>query len=177
VWTLRLAALMGGGTFAVHQLRYALSYGHNVGGHGYLDLAGPAVVGALLLAFAVALRRIARGARETAPRLGRLWAGTTASLVVVYCAQETVEGMLSGRVPGMFEHGGLVTLPLALAIGLVIALIMRGAAAATRLPAGRAARLAPAPAAPLQVLLPPWAPASTRATARHLAARGPPAVA
>jgi hypothetical protein len=177
VWTLRLAALMGAGTFAVHQLRYELSYGHEVGGHGYLMLLGPAVVGALLLAFAAALGRIARRAEETAPRLGRLWAGTTASLVLVYGAQESLEGIVTGRVPGMFEHGGLVTLPLAAAIGLVIALIMRATAAATRLPGGRRPPLAFVRPAPLHVILPPWAPASTRASARHLAARGPPAVA
>jgi hypothetical protein len=176
VWTLRLAALMGAGTFAVHQLRYALSYGHEVGGHGYLALVGPAVVGALLLAFAAALGRIARRAEETAPRLGRLWAGTTASLVMVYGAQESLEGVVSGRVPGMFEHGGLVTLPLAVVIGLAIALIMRATAAATRLPT-RAAPRPSASIAPLRVVLPPWAPPRTRASARHLAARGPPAVA
>jgi hypothetical protein len=177
VWTLRLAALMGAGTFAVHQLRYELSYGHEVGGHGYLALVGPAVVGALLLALAAALGRIARRAEETVPRLGRLWAGTTASIVVVYGAQESLEGIVTGRVPGMFDHGGLVTLPLAAAVGLLIALIMRATAAATRRPAGMGVPLAFAHPAPLRVVLPPWAPASTRASARHLAARGPPAVA
>jgi hypothetical protein len=176
VWTLRLAALMGAGTFAVHQLRYALSYGHEVGGHGYLVPLGPAVVAALLLAFAAALGRVVRRAEETAPRLGRMWVGTSAALVVVYCAQESLEGLVTGQVPGMFEHGGWVTIPLALAVGLTIALIMRGAAAATRLPTGTASRPGLS-IAPLQVVLPPWAPASTRASARHLAARGPPAVA
>lgn len=176
VWTLRLAALMGAGTFAVHQLRYALSYGHEVAGHGYLALAGPAVVGALLLAFAAALARIARRAEETAPRLGPLWAGTTASLVLVYGAQESLEGIVTGRVPGMFEHGGLVSLPLAAAIGLVIALIMRATAAATRLAAPAATRLRAAHPLPLRSVLPPWAPPIARACARHLAARGPPAV-
>ncbi len=76
----------------------------------------------------------------------------------------------------MFAHGGWVALPLALAVGLAIALLMRGAATATALVAARAPWRAPAPAPPLHVLLPPWARRISLATARHLAARGPPAV-
>jgi hypothetical protein len=170
-----MAALMGAGAFAVHQLRYALSYGREVGGHGYLVPVGAVAVGALLFAFAVVLGRVARRAHETAPRMRRLWAGTTVALIVVYCVQESIEGLVTGSVPGMFEHHGWVAVPLAAAVGLAIALIMRAAAAATELRAGAALRPA-APIAPLDVVLPPWAPASTRASARHLAARGPPAV-
>jgi hypothetical protein len=172
-----MAALMGAGAFAVHQLRYALSYGREVGGHGYLVPVGAVVVGVLLFAFAVALGRIARRAHETAPRLRRLWAGTTVSLIIVYCVQESIEGLVTGSVPGMFEHHGWVAVPLAAAVGLVIALIMRGAAAATRLPGRGAAAHAPGPIFPLEIVPPPWAPRSTRAPSRHLAARGPPAVA
>jgi hypothetical protein len=177
VWTLRLVALIGAGTFAVHQLRYALSYGHEVGGHGYLVAVGPVIVAALLVAFAVALGRVARGAEEPAPRLGRLWAGTSASLFGAYCLQESVESLLNGGVPGMLEHGGWVALPLAAAVGLAIALIMRSAAAATALAHGRAPWQPPARVPSLQSVLPPWTAPRTRASARHLAARGPPAVA
>src|SRR4051794_38340472 len=123
MWTLRMAALMGCGTFAVHQLRYALSYDHEVSGHGYLVPAGALLVVVLLLAFAHALGRIARRAEEPAPRLGRLWAATSVALVCVYTVQESLESVLSGRVPGGFEHGGVVILPLAAVIGLVIALL------------------------------------------------------
>jgi hypothetical protein len=53
---------------------------------------------------------------------------------------------------------------------------MRGAAAAAELAAAtRAPWQAASPAPPLvEALLPPWAPRRTQATARHLAARGPP---
>jgi hypothetical protein len=69
-----------------------------------------------------------------------------------------------------------VTLPLAVAIGLAIALIMRATAAATRLVRAHAASRPIAHATPLQAVLPPWTPVRTRAAARHMAARGPPAV-
>jgi hypothetical protein len=182
-----MAALMGAGTFGVHQLRYALSYDHGatgalaLDGHGYLAPLGPVLVGALVLALAAALARVARGVAEPAPRLRLLWAGTSASLLAVYCAQESIERLLSGAqpegVPGMFAHGGWVALPLAVAVGLAIALVMRGTAAAAALMAAkrRAPWHAPPQAPPLDVLLPPWAPRRTRSAARHLAARGPPA--
>ena len=76
----------------------------------------------------------------------------------------------------MFAHGGWVALPLAVTVGLAIALVMRGAAAATALAAAarRAPWHAPSPAAVLQALMPSWAPRRTHGAARHLAARGPP---
>ena len=135
------------------------------------------LVAPLLLAFAAALGRVARRAEEPAPRFGRMWAGTSVALICVYSVQESLESILTGRVPGVFEHGGWVTVPLAVAIGLLIALVMRGAAAATRVAAGRAPGLVPGPTAPLQVVIRPWAPARTRTAARHLAPRGPPVVA
>lgn len=181
-----MAALMGAGTFAVHQLRFALTYDHAagsaqpLGGHGYLAALGPVVAGLLVLALAAALARVARGTVEPAPRFRRLWAGASASLFAIYCAQESIEGLLSaghpGGVPGMLGHGGWVAAPLALTVGLTIALITRGAAAATALAAARtrAPWSAPAPAAPLTAVLPPWTPRRTGAASRHLAARGPP---
>jgi|tagenome__1003787_1003787.scaffolds.fasta_scaffold20819758_2 hypothetical protein len=177
MWTLRMAALMGAGTFAVHQLRYALSYGHEVGGHGYLVPVGAVLVAALLLASAALLGRVARRAEERAPRFGRLWAATSVALVGVYTVQESLESILSGRVPGVFDHGGLVTLPLAAVIGLVIALLMRGAAAATRLSSARAPWRLPAAETPLRAVASPWAPRPARPSARNLAARAPPVVA
>jgi len=181
-----MAALMGTGTYAVHQLRYALSYdggarhAESLSGHAYLAALGPVLAGLLLLALAAALARVARGSADPAPRVRRLWAGTSVSLLAVYCAQETVErllgGGLPGGVPGMFSHGGWVAVPLAVAVGLAIALLMRGAAAATALVATRAPWHAPGSSPALPALLPPWAPRTVAATARHLAARGPPAV-
>jgi hypothetical protein len=173
-WTLRLAALMGAGTFGVHQARFAL-YDESAGGHGYLVAVGPVVVALVLLSFAALLGRLARGAAEPAPRFRRLWIGTSASLLVVYGVQESLEGLLSAGHPALDVHGGWVVLPLTVAIGLAIALVMRGAADAAALAVARTPWRAPAPA-PVQVVLPPWAPRSTHASARHLAARGPPVV-
>jgi hypothetical protein len=186
VWILRLAALMGAGTFAVHQLRFAISYDHGAGaaqamaGHGYLVPAGAVLAGLLLLALAAALARVARGAADDhAPRFWRLWPGASAGLFAVYCVQESIEASLTigqpASVPGVLEHGGWVALPLSVVVGLAVALIMRGAAAATALVAARRPPWrAPAPDAPVQAVLPPWTPRSTDGTALHLAARGPP---
>jgi hypothetical protein len=176
-----MAALMGAGTFGVHQLRFALSDDHARAayGHGYLAALAPLLAALLLVAFAAALARLARGAAETAPRFRRVWAGASAGLVAAYCAQESIEGALThGHATGMFEHGGWVVLPLALVLGLGIALVARGAAAASMLVAARAPWAAAPPRAPLvEALLPPWVPRRTGAAARHLAARGPPAIA
>jgi hypothetical protein len=177
VWTLRLTALIGAGAFGVHQLRYTVSYGHEAGGHGYLVPLGPVLAASLLLVFAVALGRIARAAEEPAPPVRRVWAGATAALIALYFAQESIEGIATGAGPGAFGHGGWVAIPLAIAVGLAIALFTCGAAAASTLAAGRAPWRQPAEAAPLQADLPPWLPPSTRASARHLAARGPPVAA
>jgi hypothetical protein len=60
-------------------------------------------------------------------------------------------------------------------IGLAVALIARGAAAASEVAA--AERKTPALAvalAPFDALLRAWSPRRSRAAARHLAARGPP---
>jgi hypothetical protein len=177
MWTLRMAALMGAGTFAVHQLRFTLG-AESFGGHGYLVPLGPILAGLLLLGFVVALARIAQGTREPVPRFRRLWAGSSLSLLAVYCMQEMIEGMVTASHPGGVEgvagHGGWVALPLAIAIGLAIALIMRGAAAASAIAAARSPWSAPAPAAAVRTHLPAWAPRRTLACARHLAARGPP---
>jgi hypothetical protein len=171
-----MAALMAAGTFGVHQLRFALSDDHAraVYGHGYLSAVAPVLAALLLFAVAAGVNRVVRGASEVAPRLPHLWAGASAGLLVAYCAQESLEGVLThGHATGMFAHGGWVALPLALAVGLAIAMITRGAAAASI----ATHRSAPAvsSAGPLaDAVLPPWRPRRTRAAARHLAARGPP---
>jgi hypothetical protein len=173
-----MAALMGAGAFGVHQIRFALSpaRGAALHAHGYLAPLGAVLLGLLLFALAAALARIARGVVEEAPRLRRVWAGTSAALVAVYCVQEALEGLLTHGSPfGMFERGGWVAVPLALVIGLAIALVMRGAAAASAaVAAARRARAISIPLAPFDAVLESWSPRRTCAAARHLAARGPP---
>jgi hypothetical protein len=178
-WILRLAALMGAGAYGVHQLRYVVSPENAAAlrAHAYLAPVGTIVVGLLLFTLAAALARIARGAVDEAPRLRRLWAGTSASLLAVYCVQETIEQLLtSADRNGALAHGGWVAAPLAAAIGLAIALLMRGAVAASDT-AARERSFAPARAVPLPpfvALAMPWLPRRSRAAARRQAARGPP---
>lgn len=155
-----MVALLGAGAFAVHQLRFLLAFGQGSSGrlaaegHAYLVPVAPLVVLLLLAAFVQLLASAVRGAAAPAIRVRRLWAGAAAALFAVYCAQELVEGMIASGHPGglaaILGGGGWLALPLSVAFGLVIALLMRGAAAAT---AGLAARRpwAPPPPAPLAV--------------------------
>jgi hypothetical protein len=175
-WILRMAALMGAGAYGVHQLRFALTPANRATAHAHAYLApvGTVLVGLLLLALAAALARIARGHVDATPRLRRLWPGTIASLVAVYCAQESIERLIAhGESP--LARGGWVAIPLAVVIGFAVALIARGAAVASEVAA--AERQAPALAIDLtwlDVLLRPWSPRRVRPAARPEAARGPP---
>jgi hypothetical protein len=168
-----MATVVGAGSLAVHQLRYLLWYGHgsdnalSTQGHAYLTLVGPLVVAAGVLSFAGYLDRLARGARASAPRFGRLWAFLGTSLVTMYCVQESVEGLLSsghpGGVDGVLGHGGWLSAPLSVAIGLAVAVVLRAATSASELlPTAR----------PLRPRL-PAAPASLRASASPLPRREP----
>jgi hypothetical protein len=168
-----MAALVGVGSLAVHQLRFVLAYGDGSDralssqGHAYLAVVGPLVVAAAVLAFARFLDRLARGARTSAPRFGRLWAVMSASLVAMYSVQESLEGLLSdehpGGLAGVLGHGGWLALPLSIAVGLLLALALRGLARADELLPRTASLRAQLPAAP----------PSLRASAPLLARREP----
>ena len=184
---LRLAALMGLGSLAVHQLRFVVGYHSDAGaalaaqGHGYLVPVGPVLAGVLLLALAQLIARAARGAGAQAPAFRRLWPAATGALVAVYCAQELIVGALAsghpGGLAGVVGHGGWVALPLAVLMGLAVALLMRAASAAAEAVAAGSGRRwrAPAPsraipASGLVTLL-----QARRGAHVPLAARGPPA--
>jgi hypothetical protein len=186
----RTAALLCAGALAVHELRYLLAFGADSGtalarsGHAYLGVLHPLValvVGAVL---AQLMRMGARGGHAGArpeTTFARAWAMASAALMVIYSVMELAEGELSaGHAAGLAAvagHGGLLAVPISVAIGAVVALFLREAPGA----AGRAhpdvaprfiivtpARDVPAPAAPAHprmVLL-----------ARHLAGRAPPVV-
>lgn len=113
---------MVAGTFGLHQLRFALvgeDAGH-VHGHGYLTVAGPLLAGVLLLALTIGLGRAARGRAGRAPSLRRVWLAASVALIAVYCVQESIEGQHT-----LFGHGGWLVVPLAVLIGLAIALLAR----------------------------------------------------
>jgi hypothetical protein len=180
---LRTSALLAAAMLGVHQLRYALAYGGDAGhqlarqGHGYLIAVEPLVIAVLALALGQLLRSLAGGPRRAAgpARLRRRWASASAALLGAYVAQEWLEGALAAGHPagpaGVAGHGGWLAVPLALAIGLLVALLVRGAElAVAAIRARPAPRWSPAPAR-----LPVFdVAAPVRGLARNLAARGPP---
>lgn len=195
-WRIRAGALIAVGAFGVHDLRYLIAYrGHAshelaVQGHGYLHMLAPVLAGTLVLAAAAFAARLAgafaRGERDGSPppKTGRIWALASALLVAVYSLQESLEGELAAGHPSglaaLFGHGGWLAAPLAVAIGLLIALALRGAASAIASAAGRRRSslvLWAPPGASSPVARSVWAPPAGGALARRLAPRAPPAAA
>ncbi len=191
--SLRTSALFYVGALSLHELRYLVGWGAGAEralghqGHAYLAYAMPWAVALAAAGLAQVVRRLPRRRGEGPDRRGRrpatgAWLVASAGLLAVYAAQETVEGLLAPGHPaglaGVFGHGGLVAVPLALAIGGLIVLTERGARAALGSPSrlGRALGLWIAgPPAP-----PPRAPARRRrrtadVLAINLAGRAPPA--
>ena len=137
---LRAAVALLGGSLAVHELRYAFAYGQEAEsalahhGHGYLANV-TAVVGVLIaLVLGRALAAVANGQAQ-APRVGlrKLWLVSSAALLAVYCGQELLEGVFAsghpGGATGVVQHGGILAVPISLAVGGAIALIVRVARA------------------------------------------------
>jgi hypothetical protein len=183
---IRAAALISVGALAVHDLRYLIAYrggaAHelSVTGHGYLKGATPLVVGVLVLALAnFAVRLLLGSAEPKLPSLQRMWTFFSGLLVTIYFCQEWIEGMVArghpGGVTGVLGQGGWVALPLACAIGLLIALALRGAERAMALAAAprRRPMLRPRPVVAL-VATSVWRPSVGGALSRRLAPRGPP---
>ena len=160
-------ALMPAGAMAVHELRYLLAYGSHASvalqrqGHAYLHSLVPWIVlglGLALGAFARALGRAWSGERSPARwslSLVGLWLLCAASLLVIYAAQETLEGLVATGHPGgwagIFGYGGWWAIPAALCVGLVLAAAYHGArwvlhTVATRARPRRVVRGAPTPA-------------------------------
>jgi hypothetical protein len=136
---LRTAALLAAGALGVHELRYGLAFGaHAQGrlaaeGHAYLGWLSPAVVGLVVLAASALVHTLARGGRPHAARprrFGLLWAACASALAFAYVTQEGLEGALAaghpGGLAGIFGHGGWTAFLLAGAIGLIVALAVRG---------------------------------------------------
>jgi hypothetical protein len=176
--TARFCALLAAGATVLHELRYA---GHQraAEGHGYLPIA-EALAGLVLAvavgAFAAALLRARRGVggAEPAPSVACTWVAATLALLAVHGAQEAAEALVAGGHP--LGEGLWTALPLAAAIGVIVALLQRWAvvaiaAAARRGAAHRPRRNTAGRARPPAAQLPRLAP-----LARHLAGRGPPLV-
>ena len=173
--TLRALALVGAGSAAIHQLRYAIGYGDGAphalathGAHGYLEVAFPAIAAAALIALAAALMRLARRPAQSTPRrasLLALWLGCALALATTFAFQETLEGA------GALAGGGWIGLVLAIPGGLLVALALRGSDAAE----------ISVPGAPLRIRVLTTARVGVRALERRvrtadlrIAARAPP---
>jgi hypothetical protein len=184
---LRAGALLGAGSLAVHELRYLVGYGGEAGrmlaahGHSYLALAATLAVLLLLVALAGFLARVARGGDRQTPadRTRRLAPAAAAALFAIYSVQELLEGLVApghpGGFAGVYGNGGWTAVLFAAVIGLVIALLLRGADAVLARVAARRRGALPRP-----VRCPPARPAFRAAVAtrlgisRNLAGRAPP---
>jgi len=186
---LRFAALLSIAAIALHEARHLIGFGDHAGevlaarGHAYLPLAGVLAVMLLGLAMAHLLVLVGRARRTGAAEVGTpgplgSWLVASAALLAVYAGQELLEGAFAGQLSAahLVADDGLAALPLALALGGLVALFMRGADAAvqTAARAGRAVR--PARPAPVAAPMPPdRAPRPRRSLiALRLAGRAPP---
>jgi hypothetical protein len=135
-------AALAVGSLVVHNLRYLAGFGDNVvealasQGHSYMPAIEATALILCLVALARFVRSLARAKRGLAPEkapptLTRLWLSSSVALTSIYVAQEGLEGAFSPGHPsgliGVFGHGGWTALLFAAAIGLYVALLLRGA--------------------------------------------------
>lgn len=137
------AGLVPVAAFAVHQLRYLLTYGASAGaelkdtGHSYLHSVVPWImllVGLSVGAFLWSIGRAVAGKRSAAGKgvsFLALWLVCAVCLLAIYCTQEFLEGLFATGHPtglaGIFGFGGLWAIPSAVGVGLVLASILCGA--------------------------------------------------
>jgi hypothetical protein len=166
---------MTAGALAVHHLRYLVApeaVSHEASrAHAYLGVVAPLAGVAVLLAglHLVSLVLRARSGDDVAVKpvsVCRAWIAAAAGLLGIFVAQELAEGVLAeGHLHALeiFRHGGLAAIPMAVAVGAIVALCLRGAHAAIAEAARRARRTVPRrattlPAAP-RAVYPPRRPA------------------
>jgi hypothetical protein len=177
---LRWGGCLSVGLIAVHQLRL-LAAPSSAGHASVVALLMPA--GVLMAAAALALVGELVGIRRgRAPAPGcaspqRVWVVATLVLIALFVAQELLEGLLlhghEAGLAGVFGLGGWTALPLAVAVGGIVALIMVGVRSALSRAAGAPRRRERPRAVPRRRLAASWRPAGV--LARKLASRAPPA--
>jgi len=167
---LRNSASIALGAMVVHQLRYLVGYGDGAGaalgaqGHAYLATILPALI---VLAVSSLVGTVVAGALSapgtTRRRAG--WAFCTVTLLVLFGIQETVEGALAtGHPDGLgaaFGHGGWIAVPISIAVGGLVSLLLSALGLVERTLAGvvrtpempRAAGALGRPRAPMAPLL------------------------
>lgn len=184
-------ALMPAGAAAVHELRYLLAYGSHASlalqqqGHAYLHSLVPWIILSLALVlggFARALGRACAGERSWSRysiSLVGLWLVCTASLLVIYAGQETLEGLFATGHPvgwaGVFGFGGWWAIPAAACVGLVLAAAYHGARWVLATVAHRARKRQSITAATSRpAAVPGFAPPRLSPVASGWSGRGPP---
>jgi hypothetical protein len=189
--TLRVTALIAAGALGLHQLRYLAGSGSESAqglsdqGHAYLPVAGFVVAALLALASGQLLvvlgraRRTGGADRTRRSPLAATWLAATAALLAIYGAQELLEGLVAGGHAGgvatLVGDGGWTAFPLALALGGVVALALRGASAAVAAAArSRARGPLPRPRRSTRRRTERALPPAASVLGRHLAGRAPP---
>ena len=182
----RWGAFLAAGVLGVHEVRYRLLDDQagteaSSAGHGYLGALTAMVGVALVLALGRYLhfwvgRRSEENATNVRP-LG-LWALASSAVLAGYVGQELIAGWLAAGHPvgidGLLAQGGWVALPLSVAAGGLIGLVLRTARQVLRRRADPAPSLSSRVAdlrrfSPVDVVI-----ACSRRLARHLACRAPP---
>jgi hypothetical protein len=189
---LMTAACLLCGVLVVHQLRYVLAFGQHAErtladhGHGYLAVLAPLLgsAGALLLARWLARLAAGRsGVARSAIRWRTLWPAASVAVLALYGSQELLEGALAHGHPAgldaIFAGSGWIAVPLALAVGALLALVPRIARSVESAVGARAPWTARNIIwAPLVVVRSvPSATSAENVLAVHRAGRGPPAIA
>jgi hypothetical protein len=141
---------MAAAALTLHQLRYLIAgeHGHSAAGHSYLPFVG--LLAALLLACAggqlLRLATAGSGRPEHEPALPfrQSWLLAATLLLAIFVGQELLEGLLSGSraagVGDVFAAGGWICVPLAIALGGLVAAALAGARAVVRAARGRRPR-------------------------------------
>jgi len=191
----RLTGLLLAAVLGLHELRYRLGFDDQASsalehtGHGYLATAVPFAGLALALGLSWCLLQAAvrplqdAGGRSMSRR--RFWLLASAALLVIFAGQELVEGWVSPGHPGaaavLLGAGGWAVVSLALALGGLVTLgagiVERAERTIARARGSRQPRtLRWETVGPPCVLVERAGLFASDGLARHLVARGPPAV-
>jgi hypothetical protein len=143
----RLAPLLAAGALLLHKLNGLIHGGAMEGhGHSYLPLAAALVTVLLALTcarFARELWQASRGhvSARAQPSFRVLWLIAAAALLSIFGLQEWIEGWITPGHPATLSHAighiGWLGPVLAVALGALIALLVRGSRAAIELLARR----------------------------------------
>jgi len=152
---LRPAALLAAAAVGVHELRFAVGFGHGDGElardeHAYLAL-GVSLAAALLLGACAVFIRSLREARRAGmvehgahAGFARAWLASSAALSAIYVGQELLEPVFAaghpGGLTGVLGHAGWVAFLFAVILGALVALLLCGARAAIVRAAARGRR-------------------------------------